>query len=272
MKKVLVIGEPVRLEEFKKLNLQHAEVTFREYVTMDSLNDGFDDEDEEEDDMIFDDADFDDEEEEEGELLLNEEDDELEAFDTEVYDIVFDLNFDDDENSITSYLFNEGQVVIACAVKRSLSELTGPWELDMECKVFGINALPTFLNRKKLEMSMLDRADHMILEATMKTLGLDYELIEDQVGMVTPRVVCMIINEAAFVLGEGTAEVEAIDQAMKLGTNYPMGPFEWCDKIGVHEVVGVLEALQARTGDGKYKIAPALLRQRDRELLFYPEV
>lgn len=118
---------------------------------------------------------------------------------------------------------------------------------------------------------MLDRADHMVLEATMKTLGLEYELIEDQVGMVTPRVVCMIINEAAFVLGEGTAEVEAIDQAMKLGTNYPQGPFEWCDRIGVHEVVEVLEALKARTGDGKYKIAPALLRHRDREQLFYPE-
>ena len=118
---------------------------------------------------------------------------------------------------------------------------------------------------------MLDHADHMILEATLKTLGLDYELIEDQVGMVAARVVCMIINEAGFVLGEGTADIAAVDQAMKLGTNYPQGPFEWCDAIGVYNVVEVLEALQSRFGDGKYKIAPALLQQRDRDLLFYPE-
>lgn len=265
MKKVLVLGDPERLAEFKQLNLQHAEVTFREYVALDSLGADWDEEEEEDeeedDDLIFEMAD-DSSDEDEG--------DELEEFDTEEYDIVFDLNFDEDENSMTSYLFNEGQVVIACAVKRSLSELVGPWESDIECKVFGINALPTFINRPKLEMSMLDRADHMVLEATMKTLGLEYELVEDQVGMVTPRVVCMIINEAAFVLGEGTAEVVAVDQAMKLGTNYPQGPFEWCDKIGVYNVVEVLEALQNRTGDGKYKIAPALLRQRDRDLLFYP--
>jgi 3-hydroxybutyryl-CoA dehydrogenase len=267
MKKVLVLGETVRLEEFKKLNLQHAEVTYREYVGLDSLGDNLE-EDEEEDDLIFEEDE--DDEDDDTPMLLHEED-EIEEFATDEFDIVFDLNFDEDENSITAYLFNEGQVVIGCAVKRSLSQMIGGWDVDMECKVFGLNALPTFIGRPKLEMSMLDRADHMVLEATMKTLGLDYELIEDQVGMVTPRVVCMIINEAAFVLGEGTANVKAVDQAMKLGTNYPHGPFEWCDQIGVHNVVEVLEALQTRTGDGKYKIAPALLRQRDRDLLFYPE-
>jgi 3-hydroxybutyryl-CoA dehydrogenase len=107
------------------------------------------------------------------------------------------------------------------------------------------------------------------LEATMKTLGLEFELIEDQVGMVTPRVVCMVINEAAFLLGEGTASVEAVDQAMKLGTNYPKGPFEWCDQIGVDNVVDLIEAMHRATGDGKYKLAPALKRCRDLGMQFY---
>ncbi len=277
MKKVLVLGDPERLAEFKRLQLNHAEVTFREYVVLDSLGADWDEEgEEEEEDGEDDDLEFEGDEvardnHREAEIVVLEPEEDVEEFETDEYDIVFDLNFDEDENSVTSYIFNEGQIVIACAVKRSLAQLVGPWETDLECKVFGINALPTFLDRPKLEMSMLDRADHMVLEATMKTLGLDYELVEDQVGMVAPRVVCMIINEAAFVLGEGTAEVEAVDQAMKLGTNYPKGPFEWCDQIGVYNVVEVLEALQKHTGDGKYKIAPALLRQRDRELLFYPE-
>jgi 3-hydroxybutyryl-CoA dehydrogenase len=304
MKKVLVVGDAERVKEFKMLNLQHAEVTYHEYASFDSMEldwnsestfgEGAEDEDEdeddnelvfgeavddEEDDLIFVEEDDDEggEEESEGgdEYVFggrweDDDDEDEDRPDTDGYDIVFDLNFDDDESSFVNYLYNEGQVVIACAVKKSLAEMVSGFS-EMDCKIFGINALPTFINRPKLEMSMLQRADHMVLEATMKTLGLEYELVQDQVGMVTPRVVSMIINEAAFVLGEGTATVEAVDQAMKLGTNYPQGPFEWCDKIGVWNVVEVIEALHKTYGDGKYKLAPALRRQRDLDLHFYPQ-
>jgi 3-hydroxybutyryl-CoA dehydrogenase len=304
MKKVLVVGDAERVKEFKMLNLQHAEVTYHEYASFDSMEldwnaestfgEGEDDEedddpelilgdtleDDEEDDLIFV-AEDDDDEEEDGETEETDEyvfggrwedddDDDEDRPDTGGYDIVFDLNFDDDDSSFVNYVYNEGQVVIGCAVKKSLAEMVSGF-MDMDCKVFGMNALPTFIDRPKLEMSMIERADHMILEATMKTLGLEYELVQDQVGMVTPRVVSMIINEAAFVLGEGTATVEAVDQAMKLGTNYPQGPFEWCDKIGVWNVVEVIEALHKNTGDGKYKLAPALRRARDLDTKFYPQ-
>lgn len=291
MKKVLVIGEADRVREFKRLELKHAEVTFHEYASIETMDvdwnspahigeDG-DEGDDEEDDLVFGEEEQDDEtllfseeddDDDEETWLFDEDEDEFGAdgLPTEDYDIIFDLNFDDEEDGIVRYMFNEGQVVFACAVKRTLAEMVGG-SYDMDCKVFGMNALPTFIDRPKLEISMLDRADHMTLEATLKTLGLEYELIEDQVGMVTPRVVCMIINEAAFVLGEGTATVEAVDQAMKLGTNYPKGPFEWCDAIGIFDVVEVIEALHKASGDGKYKLAPALRRHRDLELRFYPE-
>ncbi len=306
MKKVLVVGDAERVKEFKMLNLQHAEVTYHEYASFDSMEldwnsestfgEGAEDEDEdeddnelvlgeavddEEDDLIFVEEDDDEEGEEAddeggdeyvfgGRWEDDDDDEHDDSPDTDGYDIIFDLNFDDDESSFVNYLYNEGQVVIACAVKKSLAEMVSGFE-HMDCKIFGMNALPTFIDRPKLEMSMIERADHMILEATMKTLGLEYELVQDQVGMVTPRVVSMIINEAAFVLGEGTATVEAVDQAMKLGTNYPQGPFEWCDKIGVWNVVEVIEALHKTYGDGKYKLAPALRRQRDLDLRFYPQ-
>jgi 3-hydroxybutyryl-CoA dehydrogenase len=279
MKKVLVIGEKARIEEFKQLKLQHAEVTFHEFADVQDFAADMDEEDEEEDDIVFEDEEEfepktiplfvsrdEEDEDEEGGL-----EDGMSDFQTDEYDIVFDLNFDDDLNSILPYMYNEGQVVIACAVKHSLAEMIGPWEAGMECKVFGMNAWPTFIDRPKLEVSMMYRADHMVLEATLKTLGLDYEAIDDQVGLVTPRVVSMIINEAAFVLGEGTAEVEAVDQAMKLGTNYPKGPFEWCDQIGADNVVELLDALHKTMGDGKYKVAPALRRQALHDRLFYPQ-
>ena len=79
--------------------------------------------------------------------------------------------------------------------------------------------------------------------------------------MVTPRVVLMIINEAYFPVQEGTASKDAINQAMKLGTNYPMGPFEWCVKIGIKDVYEMLEAMYQDTGDERYKICPLLKRE-----------
>lgn len=311
MKKVLVIGDSERVQEFKRLNLQHAEVTYHEFPGFDNWDldwnnmDAFgEDEETEEDDeeggkeimlgipehlrtkTVADEEEIEDEEEDD-DLIFGEgegfsffddddEDDEGEGsaglydVDTEGYDIVFDLNFDDDTDAILNYLYNENQVVIGCTVKRSLSEMLGG-AIESECKFYGMNALPTFIDRPKLEICMADAADLMVLEATMKTLGLDYELVQDQVGMVTPRVVCMIINEAAFVLGEGTASVQDVDLGMKLGTNYPKGPFEWCDAIGVHNVVAVIEALQKSTGDSRYKLAPRLRRQGDLDLRFYPE-
>ncbi|HRG10176.1 MAG TPA: 3-hydroxyacyl-CoA dehydrogenase family protein, partial [Cyclobacteriaceae bacterium] len=60
---------------------------------------------------------------------------------------------------------------------------------------------------------------------------------------MTPRVICMIINEAYFTVEEGTATREDVDLAMKLGTNYPLGPFEWTEKIGLQNIVNVLDTV-----------------------------
>jgi 3-hydroxybutyryl-CoA dehydrogenase len=60
------------------------------------------------------------------------------------------------------------------------------------------------------------------------------------VGFVTPRVISMIINEACLALQEGVSTKEEIDTAMKLGTNYPFGPFEWMDRIGQDKIYALL--------------------------------
>ena len=54
------------------------------------------------------------------------------------------------------------------------------------------------------------------------------------------------------------AQAEDIDQAMRLGTNYPLGPLRWADQIGLDEVLAVLEGLQRETGDDRYRPAPLL--------------
>jgi len=71
------------------------------------------------------------------------------------------------------------------------------------------------------------------------------------------RVISCIVNEAFLALSEGVAAAEDIDRAMKLGANYPRGPFEWVEEIGAHSIVETLDSLRAAHGDA-YLAAPAL--------------
>ena len=127
--------------------------------------------------------------------------------------------------------------------------------------MFGFCGLPTLLNRPLLEVSLYDEADRARLAETCAALGTDFRVVQDRVGLVTPRVICLIINEACYTLQEGTASIPDIDLSMKLGTGYPRGPFEWANAIGVPRVYAVLDALWQDTHDERYKICPLLKRQ-----------
>jgi 3-hydroxybutyryl-CoA dehydrogenase len=129
-----------------------------------------------------------------------------------------------------------------------------------DCTLVGFNGLPGFVNRPLLEVSLLEEADLPKLQAVCTALGTDFRLVQDRVGMATPRVICQIINEAYYTVQEGTASREDIDLGMQLGTNYPMGPFAWCEKIGIKHVYELLLALQQDTGDERYKVCPLLKR------------
>ena len=75
---------------------------------------------------------------------------------------------------------------------------------------------------------------------------------------VIVRILTMIMNEAAWAVGDGVASVRDVDIAMKLGTNYPKGPLKWADEIGLEMVHSVLKALMASQGDQRYRPAPLL--------------
>ncbi|MEI7977380.1 MAG: 3-hydroxyacyl-CoA dehydrogenase family protein [Bacteroidota bacterium] len=175
------------------------------------------------------------------------------------YDVIFDLNFDD--NIKTSWLNYKNLIktpVFVCAVKKSLAQMIFEPNTDIQFPLFGINAIDTFINRSLIEVSIYNNANLILLENTLNALKCEFKIVNDRVGMVTPRVVCMIINEACFTLQEGTANMNDIDISMKLGTNYPFGPFEWADKIGVKNVYEVLESLYLDTHDERYKVCPLL--------------
>ncbi len=73
-----------------------------------------------------------------------------------------------------------------------------------------------------------------------------------------PRSIAMIINEAYFALGEKLASAEDIDLAMKNGVNYPLGPIEWGEKIGLHYIAQLLEELNTITRDDRYRLSKEL--------------
>ena len=130
-------------------------------------------------------------------------------------------------------------------------------------RLIGFSALPTFPQSRLLEITPTVLTSTEALSKVKEflwSLGLEISVVEDRVGMVLPRIVCMLINEATFAVMEQVASAEDIDVAMKLGTNYPHGPVEWGEKIGFNQVVAVLSALHRDIGDDRYRVAP-LLRQ-----------
>jgi len=95
-------------------------------------------------------------------------------------------------------------------------------------------------------------------ESFFRVLDKETARVKDGSGLVFPRIFSLIINEAVRSLDEGVAQAEEIDVAMRLGTNYPLGPLRWADQVGLDEVLAVLEGLQRETGDDRYRPAPLL--------------
>lgn len=177
------------------------------------------------------------------------------------YDVIFDFFLDDSPENLDQYADISDLVVFCNSVKTSLSEFSLILDHSFSFKMIGFNGMPTFLNHEIMELTILDKADLSLVERLCSSLGTDFIVVEDRVGMVTPRVISMIINEAYYTVQEGTADKESIDLAMKLGTNYPFGPFEWAEKIGIKDVFELLEALYEDTKDERYRICSALKRE-----------
>jgi 3-hydroxybutyryl-CoA dehydrogenase len=108
----------------------------------------------------------------------------------------------------------------------------------------------------------LQTADSSLTQAQKFIEGLGYEtaVVADGPGLVRARTVCCLINEAASALLEGVATPADIDQAMKLGTNYPYGPLEWGDYLGLDTVLGVMNGLFSEWGEDRYRPSPLLKR------------
>jgi 3-hydroxybutyryl-CoA dehydrogenase len=97
--------------------------------------------------------------------------------------------------------------------------------------------------------------------AWLAALGGSPLLLSDAPGLVVARTVAMLINEAADAVLQGVCTPEGADSAMRLGVNYPAGPFEWLARWSVPEVVALLDALDAQYRGERYRVSPWLRRR-----------
>ena len=133
--------------------------------------------------------------------------------------------------------------------------------IDKKGRLVGICSLPTLSSASLVEVAPTVFSPAETIEVVRRffgSVGKEIELVQDRVGMVFPRIICQIINEAAFALQEEIAAPQDIDMAMRVGANFPLGPIEWADKLGMQHVYAVLSALHRDLGEERYRISPLL--------------
>lgn len=166
-------------------------------------------------------------------------------------DAYFDLLFDADPERTARLKPVNGKPLFVNAV---------PWTGQVIGKhLVRMNAWPGFLRRPVIEIALTDTNQLEMVELVFDALHWRYQLVPDVCGMITPRILAAIVNEAYYTLGAGVSSKEEIDTAMKLGTNYPFGPFVWSDAIGLRNIGQLLQEL-ARS-DARYAPAPAMVQE-----------
>ncbi len=150
-------------------------------------------------------------------------------------------------------------VIISSSLRFTATEVAS-WLKHPE-RLVGFATFYPLKDRKLIELAAGTRTSEAALaqaEHVFELLGKESVRVKDSPGLTFPRILSLIINEAARSLEEGVASAEEIDVAMRLGVNYPQGPLKWADQIGLNEVLAVLEGLHRATGDDRYRPTPLI--------------
>ncbi len=116
----------------------------------------------------------------------------------------------------------------------------------------------------RLVISAADQASQLAIDeitGLLQSTGKQVTQIDDIAGMCVMRTVCMLANEGADAVSQGVCRIEDVDIAMQGGANYPAGPLAWADKIGIDNVLAVLDNLGQNYGEDRYRPSPLMIRR-----------
>jgi 3-hydroxybutyryl-CoA dehydrogenase len=159
-------------------------------------------------------------------------------------DVIVDLLFDEDPSRTGLLKSLDSKLVIINSVIATLSE-TDP-------SFVRINGWNGFLEKNIIEAAGKEE-NRQKAEEAFSLFDKTITWLPDHAGFISARVISMIINEAFLAIHEQVSTKEQVNTAMKLGTNYPLGPFEWAEKIGA----GRIRDLLLRLAKDQPKYAPS---------------
>ncbi len=169
------------------------------------------------------------------------------------FDLLIDQEFEEHPERIDQYKNSTIPVLIGSVIQ-TLNELNAGISL-----VARFNHWPVFINRNCLEVAMA-KENEPIFHALFNQLNIPFHQVADVPGFVSARTVSMIINEAFLAREEQVSTADEIDIAMKLGTSYPLGPFEWYNQTGPERIVQLLQKLAVT--DERYQPALSLIEYK----------
>lgn len=156
---------------------------------------------------------------------------------------------------------NEADVLLLAPLKRDMSSTVAELQLDA-AKAIGIDPVfggangVTLMVTPATSATTVDAARSIFSAQSVHTF-----LIADSPGFVGPRVVACIVNLACEMAQQGIASPQDIDAAVRTGLGYPVGPFEWGDRLDPKRVLAILEGLYTTFGDQRYRPSPWLVRR-----------
>lgn len=149
-----------------------------------------------------------------------------------------DLDFIPDEGRIRELTLLKPVPVLIHSVEHTIADIDAI--AGIETSFIRINGWPGMLERTPCELAVRQRDEEAVVTRLFESLGWPCCLVPDIPGMISGRILAAIINEAWFTLQDGVSTREEIDTAMRLGTNYPAGPFEWGERIGLDKLYSLL--------------------------------
>jgi len=147
-----------------------------------------------------------------------------------------------------------GEPLLALCAGSSLAARAAP-------EACGFHLVPPLGNTQLVELTRLPTTPDSVAsaaESLFTALGFLHEWVEDAPGLVLGRIVCQLVNEAAFAIGEGVGSAADVDAGLELGLNHPVGAVARAEAIGLEHVLATIDGLHRERGEERYRAAPAL--------------